>query len=222
MTAIHMKNLFMMALVLFTATAQAGEVETVSSTSATSAVAVSEDNPREFILVASGHAIPYQKLATVLAEPGEEMDAFALRIAPLLDAYTAKHEVEVCGVIASDDNGALGIVLGTSEAAMACLLQLNRVPEGMVAKGYSIHSHPRPKKIRTTQADRLLRSWIGDLPAREIEPNPGYNRFSGHDFQSKGYLVAAGQVWFQNGSGKSVRKVGKIDEPASTRHFDPR
>ena len=42
--------------------------------------------------MARGQAVINQELGTYVSEPGESLDAFILRTAPVLDAFTAKKE----------------------------------------------------------------------------------------------------------------------------------
>lgn len=166
--------------------------------------------------------VPWTTIGTYYGEPGEKIDDFVLRIAPILDAYTAEHEVEVCGVVGSKYDGSLGIILGTINASVTCSFDRNRVPEGMFTLGWSVHSHPNAKKVKVTDIDRLLAKRSGSPAFETLAKNQGARGFSLQDFQVPGYLVAGGKVLFQDGIPKSVRVIGKLENPAKVRFFDPR
>ena len=86
--------------------------------------------------------LDYQRLFEVVSEPGESLDAFALRISPRLRDFSDESEFEACGVIATDGQGGYGIVVGTNRSHIACAnFFLSRLPAGMKATEQTIHSH---------------------------------------------------------------------------------
>lgn len=165
--------------------------------------------------------IPWTSLVEFESNPNETLDQFALRIASTLDDYTARHEVEVCGIFGQAENGIYGVILGTIGGALVCINDPTKVPVGMTALSVGIHSHPNPKTIRPTPIDRLLASRTSYANLSNLVKNNGRYGFSTADFQHEGYLVAGGRVWHQKGP-KTVREVGRLSNPASYRSFDPR
>lgn len=166
--------------------------------------------------------VSWTLLSVVRGSPGETLDEFALRVAPFMDKYTAEHEVEVCGQISQAENGAYAVELGTIGASLTCAIEHTRIQPDTVAIGVDIHSHPNSPKVRPTDVDRFLAAYQHRPAYREVERNYGRNGFSTMDFNNgPGYLVAGGKVLFQSGP-KTVRSVGKLDNPARYRFFDPR
>lgn len=75
-------------------------------------------------------------ISTFTSQPGETMDQFVTRIAPEAKAYTAEHNVEVCGAI-GDDNGVMTLVLTTDNDSMECKITKVR---GKFT-GFIFHTH---------------------------------------------------------------------------------
>lgn len=158
------------------------------------------------------------------ASPGEELDAFVVRIAPIFDKFTAEHEWEACGELAKSSDGRYGIVVGSVQAALSCITSEENVPDGFVAIGQSVHSHPRTRTVRPTASDLALQRRTGfrGLPYREVESNKAARSFSIPDFNADpGYLVTAGRVLHQQGL-KTVRTMGKLESVAPVRNFAQR
>lgn len=168
--------------------------------------------------------LPYQEVSVDTSEPGETLDAFMLRIAPTLDAFTAKSEWEACGAIAQAPDGRYGIVVGSVQAALSCAVSAQNVPAGFVAIGQSLHSHPRTKTIKPTASDLAIQaaSNIRGLPYKAVEKNPYSQKFSDVDVSSgPGYLVADGRVLHQAGWDR-VREVGRLASKAPIRRLPQR
>lgn len=166
-----------------------------------------ELGPVEQVQVEGIGRIPYQRLFEVASEPGESLDAFALRVAPRLRNYTAAEGFEACGVIAADDAGRVGVVIGTSHGHTACANFPAKVPHGMVSTGQTIHSHAEARPYRANAMDLVVLgrgARLGRL-YRSKEPE----QFSGEDFQVPGYLVGQRAVWHQQGK-STVREVGRL------------
>lgn len=174
--------------------------------------------------MARGQAVINQELGTYVSEPGESLDAFILRTAPVLDAFTAKKEWEACAAIAKSHEGdRFGFVLTTSQAMLGCLVYTDMLPEGMVFSGMNFHSHPGTPDIYPTYMDQQLLNMRGLRgQVRAGDRNAGRRGFSKDDFEAgPGYLVAGGRVFYQAGL-KTVREVGKLSEPARNRSFPRR
>lgn len=171
------------------------------------------------------HRLPYQQVAIKLSEPGEGLDEFVVRVAPLFDEFTARTEWEACGELAREPGGRYALVIGTLQAALSCGTSEANVPEGFVAIGQSVHSHPRTRTVRPTASDREIQRQAGlrGLPYKAVESNRGARSFSPEDVAAgPGYLVASGRVLHQAGSLKDVREVGRLDRLAPVRHFAQR
>ena len=163
-----------------------------------------------------------QHLGDYTSEPGESLDAFVMRTAPLFDKYTAEKEWEACATIATDGQGRYGFVLTSSQASLGCILYPDDIPEGMVATNMNIHSHPATKEIYPSHMDHQIMHLRGMKVLRDEIPNQGKRGFSPEDYEAgPGYLVVAGKVLYQEGRG-TIREVGKLEHRAPTRAFPRR
>lgn len=145
--------------------------------------------------------LPYEHIADATSQPGESEQAFLLRIAPQLRAFSDKTGFEACGVIASDGRGAFGVVLGSSLSHLACVNDHSRVPAGMTDTGETIHSHGRQGAFNMSKADKLLR---GIEPGPDLVPVHGQDlgHFSRADYAGgAGYLATPDGLMYQHGDG---------------------
>jgi hypothetical protein len=168
--------------------------------------------------------LPFNLVTTEESLPGETMDQFVVRIAPALDAFTAKMEWEACGVIGQAPDGHYGIVVGSIQAALTCATSNANVLPGMVATNQSFHSHPRTATVRPTVIDRNIqaRNKGHFLPFREVESNKNAMMFSEADYaMGPGYMLHNGTIRHQEGRG-TTRVVGKLEHKAKVRFFDQR
>ncbi|WP_223572143.1 hypothetical protein [Xanthomonas citri] len=155
-------------------------------------------------------------LAEIVSEPGEGLDDFMLRVAPVLDRYTKESGHEVCGMVAqSADSERFGVRLGTTKGAMTCSMSRANVPLGMHALKLSIHSHPHTRSVLPTSADVAFYGEnplvTGRMVKRGRSERVGGAYFSGGDYASgPGYLVAEGQLLYQEGRG-TERNLGHFD-----------
>lgn len=173
---------------------------------------------------AHSQAIVNMEMGTYLSEPGESLDEFILRTAPVLDAFTAEKEWEACAAIAKTPDGdRYGFVLTSSQGMLGCLVYTNILPDGMEFAGMSVHSHPGTPDVHPTYMDGVLLAMRGlSGQVRAGAPNWGRRGFSKDDYDAgPGYLVANGRVFFQAGR-KTDREVGKLPNPANTRSFPRR
>src|SRR5690606_16537837 len=88
--------------------------------------------------------VQYSRTAHLVAEvtsdaPVADVAAWVAGIAPVAMAYTDAHNVEVCGVIARDPSGRLGIILGTTDSPADCGFSHRNVPAGFVSTGETFH-----------------------------------------------------------------------------------
>jgi hypothetical protein len=150
-------------------------------------------------------------VATLTSEPDEDHDAFLLRVAHYMQRWTDTNNAEVCGYLASDGTR-WGVRLTTLKSQLTCISSKQVVPDGMIASGENIHSHPSAGEhgtlstsMDTKRVARAFREQVG----RVIRPSPG---FSKDDFDAgPGYLVADGKLSYQAGEG-TVRILGETRE----------
>ena len=108
-------------------------------------------------LVVDGFAgfnrIPYQQVSIELSEPGESMDDFVLRVAPVFDQFTAQHEWEACGRLAQATEGEYAgryaLVIGTLQAAQAG--QADHVPWKVLGSMPTNHAAAAANAVAMTQ-----------------------------------------------------------------------
>lgn len=159
--------------------------------------------------------LDYQRLFEVTSDPGETLDAFALRIGPKIRAYSDETGFEACGVLATD-NARFGVVIGTNRSHIACANFKEFIPAGMVPMKQTIHSHGTDIPFKPNHSDHALsgtqlnKVGLGRNSGRPLSIMRGQtlDEFSDADLTGgPGYLAApAGLVLFQDGSG-AVRVV---------------
>lgn len=153
------------------------------------------------------------ELGTHFSNEGEELEAWLVRVAPILAAYTQESGHEACGFIAQNHDGSrYGIRLTTSKGALTCVVDPARVPEGMTALRATLHSHPQRSTVFPTAADELYYRTnplpSGQLIKRGRPVNVGNSTFSTADYAAgAGYVVTKGRVFFQSGK-RTDREVG--------------
>lgn len=159
-------------------------------------------------------AAPPQPVGEFVSEPGEALGDFTLRLAPALDQHTRESGHEVCGMVAADSDR-YGVRLGTTKGAMTCSMSRSNVPDGMRALKISVHSHPHTRSVFPTSADVSFYAEnpmvSGRMVKRGRPEKVGGAYFSHGDYASgPGYLVAEGQVLYQDGKG-TERNLGHFD-----------
>ncbi|WP_288431778.1 hypothetical protein [uncultured Stenotrophomonas sp.] len=164
-------------------------------------------------------------LAEIVSEPEEALETFMLRLAPVLDRHTRESGHEVCGMVAqSADAERFGVRLGTTKGAMTCSMSRSNVPDGMHALNVSIHSHPHTRSVLPTAADVSFYAESplssGRMVKRGRSERVGGAYFSSGDYAAgPGYLVAEGQLLYQEGKGTErnlghfVVTPGELAEP---------
>lgn len=165
------------------------------------------------LLPLQASAAPPQPVGEFISQTGEALGDFIVRIAPALDQHTRESGHEVCGMVAADSER-YGVRLGTTKGAMTCSLSRSNVPEGMRAMNVSIHSHPHTRSVLPTAADVSFYAEnplsSGRMVKRGRSERVGGAYFSAGDYQSgPGYLVAEGQVLYQEGKG-TERTLGNF------------
>lgn len=153
--------------------------------------------------------VSYEQLFEDQSQEGETLDAFMLRVAPKLRAYSDKTKYEACAAIASDGQR-FGVIVGTNRAHVACAVLHEQVPEGMKTIGESIHSHGGEGSFSSTRSDMALMgpalAQAKSLGKRKVVHGQVLDQFSEVDFQAgPGYLATPDGLLHQN-KGK-VRKV---------------
>lgn len=152
--------------------------------------------------------VDYLRLFEATSEEGESLDAFAVRIAPQLVAFSDETGYEACGMLARQGDR-FGVVVGTNQSHVACASFSSKVPNGMASLGESIHSHGNG-------AARLNRN---DLRFLGLAEDPRSHRthgmvygqdraqFSERDLDAgPGYLATPTGVLYQKGRGQ-IRTV---------------
>lgn len=158
-----------------------------------------------FILAVSAMPVMAQNiipLSTFQSTAGESKDAFILRIAPVIDEWTAQNHAEACGAITVKD-GLYAVVITTQGSQVQC--DSIMVMKGWTAIGETVHSHSMPENkdgiLYITHATSVVSE--GHLHQGErIRPVYG---FSGGDYVTgPGYVILGRNVLYQNGPGTSV------------------
>ena len=115
----------------------------------------------------------------------------------------------------STDTERFGVRLGTTKGAMTCSMSRSNVPAGMRALTVSIHSHPYHRSVFPTSADVTFYAENPLSSARMIKrgrpEKVGGAYFSNGDYTAgPGFLVAEGQVLYQEGRG-TERNLGRFE-----------
>lgn len=165
---------------------------------------VNPESPLQRLEVAGIGRVDYQRLFTETSQEGETMDAFIVRIAPRLRAYSDSTGFEACGVVATDGQR-FGVVIGSNRSHAACGNVDAFVPGGMKPTGQTVHSHRTGGLYRANENDRALMGGRVGASFKSAHPD----EFSPEDFQAKGYLVGEGAVFHQT-SKRSVRRVDAL------------
>lgn len=154
------------------------------------------DSAVQRLEVAGIGRVDYQRLFTETSQEGETLDAFVVRIAPRLRAYSDATGFEACGVLATDGQR-FGVVVGSIRAHAVCVNSRLFLPEGMTPVGQTLHSHPRGSSYRVNEQDRLFLGMLTPLRSTQERGRPG---FSPEDFSSgSGYVVERNRVLHQEG-----------------------
>lgn len=163
--------------------------------------------PVERVQIPGIGAVDYQHLFTETSQPGESMDAFALRLGPRLRQFSDETGFEACGVLATDGER-FGVVVGSNRSHIACANFHSKVPAGMRATGQTIHSHGKERGVRANRNDLALNGEIGHGQGgiRRVAGQT-LDAFSATDYDGgPGYLAAPqGVVLHQHGKGTSRR-----------------
>jgi len=176
------------------------------------------------LLATCGTALAGQKaveakawpVETYISAAGESKEAFLLRIAPAVSSWTAENQAETCAFVATDGQR-WGVKLITIRSQFDCIFAYGVAPTGMETTSETFHSHPPATQggyIKLTDATRAAAKALGDPSIRGVQTMRVENggEFSERDFNAgAGYLVTNGHLLFQDGRGKSHRRVvGKI------------
>ncbi|WP_303636565.1 hypothetical protein [Stenotrophomonas tuberculopleuritidis] len=161
-------------------------------------------------------------VATYTSELGEAKEAFLLRIAPEIAAWTEENQAEACAFVAKakgEDRWGLKVI--TLRSQFECVFAYGVAPEGMETTSETFHSHPPTSKggyIKLTEATRAAAVALGDASLRGVREMRIENggEFSERDFDAgPGYLITNGRLLFQNGRGKKHRRdLGPIEAQA--------
>lgn len=131
-----------------------------------------------------------------------DVAAWVASIVPVAMAYTDAHNVEVCGVIARDPNGRLGIILGTTNSPADCGFSHANVPAGFESTGETFHTHPHVDQRGRVKMTLAQRRQFGNFQAAAKD-------FSPQDYRDgPGYVYTSGMLLYQHGEG-TRRVVGQ-------------
>lgn len=150
-------------------------------------------------------SLPYTQLGVYTSEPGESLEAFVLRIRPVLVDYSKSTGFEACGGIAANaDKSQFGIVLGTNLSHLGCAIYPDRVPEGLSYAGLTFHSHGLDRMYSMNRPDKIFTHNTAATTAIRVGGDNLFG-FSETDFASgPGYLATPKGVLFQHGQGTTV------------------
>lgn len=112
-------------------------------------------------------------LFTETSQPGESMDDFVVRVAPQAVAYTMKHNVEVCGMIAKDGDK-LVLEVGTQGVNNGCSISVPANSTGM-----TFHTHPSPIAFKFHDKDFAVPGYLGTVRGVRFQQGVGTERFVG-------------------------------------------
>ncbi|HEL3006461.1 TPA: hypothetical protein UM358_000787 [Stenotrophomonas maltophilia] len=157
---------------------------------------------KTFMTVPGVGRLPYLQLFEEHSAPGEDLDAFVVRVAPRLREYSRETGFEACGVLASD-GARFAVIVGTNQAHTLCVNDATKVPAGLTHSGHTLHSHP-VGEYRVNAQDRLVLGALTPLNSRQKRGPAG---FSAEDIASgHGYVVERDRVLHQAGQ-NAVREV---------------
>ena len=162
-------------------------------------------------------SVDYQRLFEVTSEPGESLDAFALRIGPRLRAFSDETGFEACGSLAKDDAGRFGVVIGTNRSRIACVNFNSKRPAGFLPTGETIHSHGTTAGFLANRNDITLQGQLlsGKSGLRRVA-GQRLDAFSKMDFDGgAGYLATPTGVIHQAGKESTTRNVTANDDLAA-------
>lgn len=152
--------------------------------------------------------IDYLRLFEAVSEPGESLDAFALRLGPRLRAYSDATGFEACGVLATDGER-FGVVVGSNQSHIACANFERFVPAGMKPTGQTIHSHGVEGRFNANRMDVALQGqhFHGKPGVRSVAGQT-LDAFSAMDYDGgPGYLATPAGVIHQAGKKGTSRTV---------------
>lgn len=156
---------------------------------------------------------PTHEVGVWTSVPGESEDAFVLRVAVPLRAFTVAQGVEVCGLLMKDASDRWMIHVTTNLSQIRCDPVAFSVP-GFAPVGMSVHTHPNGNLLTATTEDAAL----AHLTANLDRFYPEGADFSPADYAAgPGYLIAPNpntrakaHVLVQQGSPASRRDLGPI------------
>lgn len=148
------------------------------------------------IIPQTQQAVDLYTVDSVISTEGESFDAFMVRVTMVLTAFTDAKNYEACGNL-TQQGDRYAVVLTTNNSHIACVVTTASV-EGYAPIGYTVHSHPIFKQFRINENDRVLLG--GRISARQqtMRVDHDQHQFSDQDYDRPGYLVAAGNLLFQD------------------------
>lgn len=157
-------------------------------------------------VVIGGNAYRATMLGDITAKKTLEMDEFATIVADRLQQFTSAEKTEACAAICRAETGEWGASPLSIGSHLVCPI-IAKCPDGMVATGEHIHSHPRSGSYVVNLADKIvLRQRLYTVGSTAKTGNTRV--FSSEDFSGgPGYMVtASGRLFHQSGP-HAVREV---------------
>ena len=153
-------------------------------------------------------SLPYVHLADYISQPGETKIQFLRRVGIELRRYADRTTYEACGTIATDGQR-WGIVIGTSDSHIGCIVHSGKAPAGMTSTGESIHTHGRKNfTFHITDVDAFF---AGAADGMRMQSGDVYH-FSATDYGAPGYLATPDGLRYEDGRPGSEREVIDGDE----------
>jgi hypothetical protein len=181
----------------------------------TAAMATDQAQTPQRIELNNGHSVFFTRLAVIQGQPGEAQDLVVNRAAQVLEAFTAKTQLEGCGDITIGPGDVFRIVVGTIGAHIGCVTDTTPL-HGYVSTGMTIHSHPTRRMFIVNVADVASNS-VADSVYQELHVGRSMaagvhgETFSATDLRAPmSYLVSNGRLLYQ-ARGK-VYDRGPVDQ----------
>ena len=144
-------------------------------------------------------ALPYEHLADYTSLSGESETAFLKRVGPEFRAYADTTGMEACAEICTDGS-TFGLVVGSNDSHIGCVISTARVLHGMHATGVTIHTHGREHfTFQMSKIDLAMTGLSNDDQHVRLSGEDAYH-FSSTDFATgPGYLATPAGLAYQAG-----------------------
>lgn len=152
-------------------------------------------------------------IATIDSTENETEQQFVVRVAKFIQKWTNKNNAEICGWVQVNAERKYRVNLVTDGSQVFCMLKYSKIDEGFNSTGKYIHSHPNHDKnfiVETTSNTRKANKFYGfevNLPEFYVVERG----FSKGDYQTSGWLVDNGSLWYQEGKGTETN-LGNLNK----------